>query len=117
MKPPYLLVVSARNSRDPGLARSCSKPSGRRCGGGGAIGEEIAPQPPTQVSFDTARSNRHKTLKMLMRGGGPNCQRKSEEQCLVAKWLGVTNLGTAAMGHKSCGRLGATTLTRSYGET
>jgi hypothetical protein len=28
-----------------------------RCGGGGAIKEEIAPQSPTQVSFNAARSD------------------------------------------------------------
>ena len=43
MKPPHLLVVSAENSRDPDPVWPGKRPSGEQCGGGGAIGGEIAP--------------------------------------------------------------------------
>ena len=55
--------------------------SGERCGGCGAIGGKIVPPPPTHVSLDTARSDKHKTSKMEERGGGPHCL---ESGCIVA---------------------------------
>ena len=51
--------MSARNSRDPSPAQPGIRPNGGRCGGRGAIKGKIVPQPPTRVSFETARSERH----------------------------------------------------------
>ena len=52
-KPPHLLVVSAGKSFDHVPARSGRRPSGGK----------IAPHPPTQVSFDAARSDGLKNSK------------------------------------------------------
>ncbi len=51
---PHLLVVGAGNSLDPDPARLDRRPSGGRCGGGGAIGGEIAP-----TAEEAARSVAH----------------------------------------------------------
>jgi hypothetical protein len=37
-----------------------------RCSGGGATGGEIAPHPPTQMSFDNARSYGHTNSEILL---------------------------------------------------
>ena len=71
--PLHLLVVSARNSSDPDPAWSGKRLSGGRCGGGGVIGGEIAPLPPSHVSLDTARSDGHTNSEMRPRGGGLGC--------------------------------------------
>jgi hypothetical protein len=100
-KPPHLLVVSVGNSFDLEPARSGRRPSGGRNGGGGAIRGDVAPQPPTQVSFDVARSDGLKNSEMRQRGGGLDCQRGSTARCLVANRLAATDRGPAAAGTKS----------------
>jgi hypothetical protein len=49
--PSDLLVVGARNFDDQGPAGSCRRLSGERGGGGGPIGGEIYPPPPSHVSL------------------------------------------------------------------
>ena len=116
-KPPHLLVVGAGNSLDPGPARSGKRPSGGRCGGGGAIGGEIAPPSPAHVSFDTAWSDGHKNSEMSQRGRGLGCRRSNEELCSPGRGSAATDQDPVAAGHKSCGRFAATAPTRSDGET
>ena len=94
-------MVSAGNSFDHDPARSDKRPSGGRCGGGGAIKGEIAPQPPTHVSFDAARYDGLKNSEMRQRGGGLECQRGNAARCLVDIRLAATDLGPAAAGTKS----------------
>ena len=61
---PHLLVVGARNSDDQCPPWSCRRLRGEHGGGGSPIspliewiGVDIGPQPPSHVSFDTARSD------------------------------------------------------------
>ena len=107
--------MSARSSRDPDPVWSGKRPSGGRFGGGGAIGGEIAPQPPTQVSFDTARSDGLLTSEILMRGGGTGCWRSIEELCMANERSATTNRDPAAAGYETCGLIDATATTRSVG--
>ncbi len=116
MKLPQLLEVSARNFRDHDPVWLGKRPSGGRFGGGGAIGGEIAPQPPKHVSFDTARSDRHLTLELLMRVGGTDCWRSNEERYLASGRLAASDRDLAAAGYDTCGRISAKATTRTIGE-
>jgi len=98
-KPPHLLVVGAGNSLNPGPARYGRRPRVGRCGGGGAIGGEIAPPPPTHVSLDTARFDGHMNLELRQRGGGLDCPRSSEERCSPNRGSAATDQVPAAAGH------------------
>ena len=64
--PPLLLVVSGSSFSDHGpVWLKHQRPSGGRCGGGGAIGGEIALLPLTHVFFNTVRFDGHKTSNLL----------------------------------------------------
>ena len=108
--------MSDGNFRVPDPVWSVKRPSGVRCGGGGASGGEIAPNPPTHVSFDTARFNELMTSEMLMRGGGTDCWRCSEEHSMASERSATTNRDYAATGYETCGRIDATATTRHVGE-
>jgi hypothetical protein len=47
----HLLVVGAINSNDQGPVGPCKRLNGERGDGGGPIGGEIGPPPPSQVSL------------------------------------------------------------------
>jgi len=111
------LVESAGNSFDPDPAWPCRRPSEGRCGCDGTIGGEIAPQPPPQVSLDTAPSYGPKNSERFKRGGGLDCQRSTAARCQVASRLAATNRYPRAAGHRYRGRLSEVVPTRANGDT
>ena len=88
--------------------------SGERCGGGDAIGGEIAPHPPTHVSLDTARSDGHKTSEMEKRGGGLDCRESGWESRLPNRGLTATYRSPAEAGQRDAA---ASALRRRPGMT
>ncbi len=60
---------------------------------------DCAAYQPSQVSFDTARQDGHKTLKERERGGRLGCRRSTEERCLPGIGFAATDRGPAAAGH------------------
>ena len=62
--PPHLLVAGDGNSCDPSPVRLRQEAKRGDGGGGGAIGGEIVPQPPSHVFFNTARPEGHQISEM-----------------------------------------------------
>ncbi len=112
--PPHLHALSFGNSFDPGPARSGRRPSEGRCGGGGAIGGEIVPHPPSHLSLSTVRFDGHTTSSRKKHEGGPSCRRSSEERCIPGKGSAATDRGHAAAGRRS---VSASALRRRPGLT
>jgi hypothetical protein len=65
------------------------------------------PPPPTQVFFNTARTDGHKNSVMLERGGGLDCREGSEESLPARQKVGGYRSRPAAAAYGSCGRPGA----------